>query len=316
MSALRLGIAGCGRIAERAYLPALAGVPGLEVVAVADPGADRRRLLAERAEGLLGNRPAAHAHVAKLLDRSAPDALLVLTPPREHAAHAALASAAGITALVEKPPAPQAEGAAAMARLPHPPFIGFNRRFTGAAGLREALSGEAEVELALEFRYRRGAWTPVAVRDDAAGDIAPHLVDLALWLTAAEPVAVSAPELRERRARIELVTERGTATIACATDRPHLELVSATVAGRRQAWREGGTLRNALARARRTESALVASIREQLRAYEAALRGHPYGALATAADGLAAMRVIDAARDSQRAGGAPIALARFEEVAA
>jgi predicted dehydrogenase len=313
---LRLGITGCGRLAEAGYLRALEALPGLRLVAVADPRPDRRQLLAERATRDLGVRPSTHGGLTEMLDRAAPQALIVASPPGEHAGDAGIASRAGITALVEKPPAPDADGAAAIARLRHPPYLGFNRRFSGAAALRGRLAGDGAVELRLELRYRRATWGPVAVHDDAAADLAPHLVDLALWLTGAEAVEVRSAELREERARIEVRTARGTARIACATDRAHLELAEAVVDGTtRRAWKRGGTLRNALARVTPGEPALVASLRAQLDAYESALRGGSAGALAQAADGVAVMRVIDAARESRRAGGAAVTLAGLEAVA-
>jgi len=43
---LRLGLVGCGRLAELGYAPAAAAARGVEIVAVADPDRDRRGLLA------------------------------------------------------------------------------------------------------------------------------------------------------------------------------------------------------------------------------------------------------------------------------
>jgi predicted dehydrogenase len=297
MTRLRVGLSGCGRLAEAGYLPALRGVPGLHLVAVADPDPERRALIADAS----GARP--FSGLAELLDASELDALLVAGPAATHRGDASLASAAGIRSLVEKPPAATAADARAMAALEHAPWIGFNRRFSALAGLRDDVPEGGPVRLELTIRYRRRSWDPVSVKDDALGDLGPHLVDLALWLTAAEPVRVSAASLSSSRARMVLQTTRGQAEIACATDRPFLE-VAAVRDPRGASRRIGGPLENVLTRIRRGESALVASLRAELRAYEAALRGERGEALASASDGVAVMAAIEAARTSAAAGRA------------
>jgi predicted dehydrogenase len=310
VSALRLGIAGCGRLAELGYVPALRGVAGLRLVALADPSADRRSTVADGARAVLGASPSTYASVEEMLRGQRLEALVIATPAEVHAGHAARASNVGVRALVEKPPAVDADGAAQLASLPGPPWIGFNRRFSGAAVLRPALTGAEEVELRLEIRYRRASWRPVSVADDALADLGPHLVDLSLWLCGAEPMEVTAQSLARERARLSLRTTGGRATIACASDRPHLERVEATAGGRAVTWRAGGPVAGIMTRLRRGEHPLVRSLRAQLKAYEAGLRGRPSEPLAPAADGEAVMSVIDAARASSAAGGNPVPVMR------
>jgi hypothetical protein len=45
---LRLGLVGCGRLAERGYVRAVARAKGVEIVAVADPDRSRRGLIAAK----------------------------------------------------------------------------------------------------------------------------------------------------------------------------------------------------------------------------------------------------------------------------
>jgi predicted dehydrogenase len=66
-------------------------------------------------------------------------------------------------------------------------------------------------------------------------------------------------------------------------------------------------VRGALARLTR-EHPLVRSLRLQLEAYARVLRGSEPGALATAAEGAAVMRVLDAARRSDAIGGETVAV--------
>lgn len=295
MSALRLGIAGCGRLAELGYVPALRGLDGLELAAVADPLADRRSAVAGSAAAVLGTRPTAYETVGEMLTGQRLEAVVVASPAEAHARHAARASSAGVRALVEKPPAGSAEEAAALAALPNPPWIGFNRRFSEVAELRPQLAGEDEVDLELEIRYRRSGWDPVAVRADALADLGPHLVDLSLWLCGADPIEVTSSQLGRERARLSFRTTRGRVTITCATDRAYRERVAAAANGRSVRWSAGGPVANVLARVGRGEHPLVRSLRGQLEAYEAALRGRPAGHLGTAEEGVAVMRLLDAA---------------------
>ena len=83
------------------------------------------------------------------------------------------------------------------------------------------------------LHYRRDSWRPVQRGDDALLDLAPHLIDLALFLTGSLPLAVRANATRER-AGLVLATTRAEVQIECATDRPHHELVEIRSAGGRR----------------------------------------------------------------------------------
>jgi predicted dehydrogenase len=307
VSALRLGLSGCGRLAEAGYLPALEEVPGLQLVAVADPNPARRELIAHMA----GAEP--YASGAEMAESGRLDAMIVASPAGAHPADAAAASEAGITALVEKPPAAGVTGAVEMASLQHAPWIGFNRRFSALADVRGELPEAGPLELGLEIRYRRSGWSPVQGGDDALADLGPHLADLALWLTGAQAIAVREAHVHPDRAELLLETSRGTALMRCAIDRPHLERVAGAGAERTV----GGFARNVIARVRRGEGPLVASLRAELQAYESAVRGEGEGPLATARDGVAVMEVLDAARRAHRS-AAPAAIEAHDvaEVAA
>ena len=105
---LRLGLVGCGRLAEAGYAPALAHAPAVEVVAVADPDAGRRVAVGEA----LSIDPARrHEDVEALLaaedggTAARLEAVLIASPVATHVDVASRAVAAGLPALVEKPPA-------------------------------------------------------------------------------------------------------------------------------------------------------------------------------------------------------------------
>lgn len=103
----RIGVAGMGA-AGQAFVPALAGHPGFEWVALAEPAAALREGLAQ-AHGV-----AAYAGLPELLAHPALDAVIVATPTPLHAAQAIAAAGAGCHVLVEKPMAANLADARAM----------------------------------------------------------------------------------------------------------------------------------------------------------------------------------------------------------
>jgi len=295
---LRLGLVGCGRLAERGYAPAVARADGIEIVAVADISRSRRSLLAAK----LG--ASAHARTSELLAAGPLDGLIVCSPPAFHEEAATQAAAAGVAALVEKPPAADAAGALRLAALTPAPYCGFNRRFDQGAKLARRVPPEGELELHLVLHYRRASWRPLQRGEDALVDLGPHLIDLALVLTGAVPLAARAHATRER-AGVVLATSRGTVRIECATNLPYRELVEIRDANGRRIARasRGGRVRGVAGRVAPGVHPLVGSLTAQLQAYGRALRGEDPGLLATAAEGAAVMRVLDAARRSDAVGG-------------
>lgn len=295
---VRMGLVGCGRLAEAGYLPAFAACAGAELIAVADPDPIRREIVA-------GALPA-FSSLEELIVEASPEALLVASPPAMHEQGARAAAEAGIPALVEKPPAPDLAGAARIAELEPAPWLGFNRRFSLGSKLRGALPRGGGVELAL--RYRRFSWAPVSVRDPALIDLAPHLVDLALFAGLGEPTRVSARSRRADHVELRLESETGEATIHCACDRRHRE--RATVRGPDgevvAEAKIGGVVRGARERLLPGPHPLVASLGAQLDEFARAARTGDAPTLATAADGAAAMRVIAAAAASLSRGGEPV----------
>lgn len=288
---LRLGIVGCGRIAERGYLPAIAGSKVAEVVALADPV----RMRGEALAAACGSHPSVYADAVALARDERVEAMIVASPAAEHLAAATLAAAAGLPCLVEKLPGPDARTARELANLVPTPWIGFNRRFQQGRELIGEIPARGRLELELELRYRRASWQAHSVRDDAVFDLGSHLVDLALLLAGRRAEVVSAAASPER-AEIALDLDRGSARIRCATDRGHLERVIVRVGGAEvAASRTGGFVGATVGRVRGGEHPLVASLRRQVEAFAAAAQGAEPGLLATAADGLAVMELLEVA---------------------
>jgi predicted dehydrogenase len=316
---MRLGIAGCGRIAESGYVPAAQATPGVEIVAFADPDRERR----ERCRAQVDDEAEAFDGITSLLERAQIDLLLVAAPAAAHLPLAEEAAAAGVRSLVEKPPATDLAEAQRLAALDPQPFVAFNRRFLQGAELGDRIPAEGWLELDLELRFRRAAWGPYEARDEALLDAGIHLIDLACHLGSAAAVAVRRARLAPERAQLELELSRGRARISCATDRSHREVVS--IRGRsgklvcHSAW---GGLRSRLAGALGKADPLVLSLQRQLEAARSAVgvplmepphlllqQGHPHRSIATAVDGAVAMAVVEAARRSAELGGAEVTVA-------
>ena len=303
---LRLGLVGCGRIAERGYLPALRRVRGMRLVGLADRVPSRCRQLVPDVPS--------YPDAATMIAAGGVDAIVLATPASAHIADARRAGEAGLPTLVEKPPAVDAGEAATLVRIVRPPWIGFNRRFDPLiARLREAVPANGDLALFLDLHYESGSWRPYAVADDALLAVGTHLIDLARWLTHSDVHRARAVAVEPNRAVLELELTRGPARISCATDRPLRDrIVVRNAAGWQIARHEGVGLRSKVhllttmlrdPNLRRlihpaSRTSLVRLLIRELEAFGSAARGGDASVLATAADGLAVMTVIDAVRRS------------------
>jgi predicted dehydrogenase len=322
---MRLGIAGCGRIAERGYLPAARAAEGVAIAAFADPNPDRLdECLRLWRQG--GGEAEGFADLAGLLAAEPIDLLVVAAPVDHHVALAEKAAAAGVRSLVEKPPAADLAGAQRLATLEPEPVLAFNRRFLHGTELRDSIPAEGWIELDLELRFKQGAWGAHEVRDEALLDAGIHLVDLACHLGGSAPIAVRGAKVEPQRASFELELGRGRARIECATDRPHREAVSVRDRSGRQlvSWSWGG-LRRRLGGITGKPAPLTSSIQRQLEEAAGAplteqqmgrLRQGRTSRLATAKDGVVAMAVVEAARRSAELEGAEVTVDLVAELSA
>jgi predicted dehydrogenase len=301
MVPLKVGLVGCGRLAERGWIPALriAEAAGTaQLVAVAEPDPLRRTAAARAASP-----QASFADWRELIAAGIADALVLAIGGREQLEPATAATAAGLAVLVEKPPGGDRDGATALARLQPPPAVGFSRRFDPAwRALRDAARGPCELELRLA--YRRSGWGAHVVRDDALSDLGSHVADLAAWIGGSPAARVRCTRLEPEAAEgeLELGGGGGRARFAVATDRPYAELGHLDGATR---VRRGGWWRNALGRvgAGPDAAALPRSLAAELTGFAAGDAD-----VATAADGVDCHAVLDALRASAGRGGAWVAV--------
>jgi predicted dehydrogenase len=195
---LRVGIVGFGRLAREFYLPALRMLPGLRVVAVADPLPASRDAAAARVPGAV-----IHADPHALVAETALDGVLVASPPSTHLALWRASTARGIATFVEKPLVLASELDALDGReSDRRVMVDFNRRFwppylrLGALVRDGALGRPVDVEFSLVLDVM--GWSQVTRHrlDDREGgllhDLGCHAIDLATELVGEAPAAIAA----------------------------------------------------------------------------------------------------------------------------
>jgi myo-inositol 2-dehydrogenase / D-chiro-inositol 1-dehydrogenase len=299
LSVVRIGLVGCGRIAERGWIPAIARVENAELAAVADIDAARCAVVSPGTP--------AFTSAQDLVRAGGVDAVVVATPAAAHVSDARAVAAAGLPSIVEKPPGPDAAAARLLAALEPTPRIGLNRRFEPALLEARARVPEREtLTIKLAFHYRRASWAPRVVADEALLDLGPHLIDLARWLSDSPLHRVRTMFRTRDRCTLEVELGRARASLSCATDRPYREVVEVRGANGRLVARgiKGGLPRAALSLLRPARDQLGESLAGQLEAFCTCVGGGDESQLASAADGVAIMEAIDAARRSHTLGGA------------
>jgi predicted dehydrogenase len=256
-SLLRLAVAGCGQVFERYHLPALLRSRDWRAVAVSDPDPVRRG----RAVAALPGATAFDVAV-DMLSSTAPDAVLVSTPPATHPGIAVAALERGFHVLVEKPMALSSAEARRMAESAREAgkllAVGFNRRFRRAESamarlIRNAPAGSVQA-LRHEFLADAGRWHGAGAGraasdlEDVLDDIACHGLDLLAWITGREIAAVRAVPRDEAAVEIEirfdgaLNGEIAASSIAGRSAR-HRERLEATIGGRGVLCLPGGVAR-------------------------------------------------------------------------
>ena len=296
---VRVGLVGCGRLAERGYVPALAQTDSVSLVAVADLDAARCAVIAPGVP--------AYTTVGDLLASADVELLILAHAASAHAADACAAAAVGVASLVEKPPARTAAEAEPLVGLEPAAWMGFNRRFEPAiATIRTQFAAAPPAALELELSILPSAWAAFGGSGAVLLDLGPHVVDLALWLTGREPLRLRVQRATDRDAAFDLDLGDVRASVRVSHGRAWRERVVARDARGRAVARleRGGVARRVVARVRAGRSGpLVGSLAAQLAAAATAVRGGPVDSrLASAAEGVAVLAVLDAVAAAEGSG--------------
>ena len=284
---MRLAVSGAGRAFERLYLPAIAASPDFDLAGVADPRFERFAAVPGRA--------ARAGSAAELMDRTKPDALIVLSPPARHTTDAIAAMDRTVPVLVEKPMC-QAEAevealrGAGAERLLTPSFT---RRYWPV--YRRIAARGAAWDIAIRLRSDPAAWDAVDAASSPLDDLAPHVIDLARYLSGSEIGEV----LAERHAR-------GVALAFSMESGAAARVVLEWPGEYREAIRADGKARRAgpppataslLRRAVRRPDPPVAAVGTMLADWARRLRGDLTVALPTFADGAATVATVTRIRE-------------------
>lgn len=197
-----VGLIGCGRVVERFHLPALEGLPAVEIVGAAEPLPVRRDWIRAQLPGL----PTFETS-EEMLRSVRPKAVLVAVPPAQQVEVALQALGHGCDVLLEKPGGAAAEGLKRLAvrrEVSTHVKIGFNRRYmSNYRRLRQHLEAVREpATLVGEYQLRLDpqAWAPVSGPPAGSAlssvllDVVPHQIDALMWLV---PDEIQSLELLE-----------------------------------------------------------------------------------------------------------------------
>lgn len=335
---VRVGLIGCGRIAQLVHLDALERVASLKLVAAAEPSPERRAEVAKRAPAV----QLFEDHSA-LLECPKVEAVLISLPNALHAEVACAALEAGKHVYLEKPLATSVYDGqrvvAAWEQSDRVGMIGFNYRFNALhRSLKEALENS---NLSSPLLIRTAFSSPARelpqwkrTRSSGGGvllDFASHHIDLLRFLSGQEVRTVSAQiqslKTEEDTAALQLELTGGTlvqsffSTSASEQDRFEVQGTGGTITldrlGAKQLSFSAPTREpSRLARAAselasifqlpsRTLAALSSgwepSFDACLEQYAASVRG-TRPASPNLTDGLRSLEVVEAAEESARTG--------------
>ncbi|WP_274362681.1 Gfo/Idh/MocA family protein [Paenibacillus thermotolerans] len=190
---VRIGIIGCGGIANGKHMPSLSRVKAAQMVAFADIEIERAEKAAAQ-YGVEGSK--VYSDYRKLLEDPTIDVVHVCTPNDSHSEIAVAALEAGKHVMCEKPMAKTAEGARKMVeaakRTGKKLTIGYQNRFRNDSQYLKQVCdrGElGEIYYAKAHAIRRRAvptWGVFLDKEKQGGgpliDIGTHALDLTLWM--------------------------------------------------------------------------------------------------------------------------------------
>jgi predicted dehydrogenase len=324
---LNIGLIGCGRAAERFYLPALSRLKEkVRLVAVADPVRERRELISAIIPDCV-----AFNSAEELLQKARIVAAIITTPPATHVPIAMLALRAGVHVLVEKPLAPFVAGAEELESLVASSssslMIGFNQRYwEPVRQLRHIVHNQDcfdAVSAQLIMTSNIQAWSSISGVSDPLDDLGSHQLDLLRYIFNRELLAVSARWTDMHVIQMRVRLEDGVVA-ECLAAQGDVTEESITIQCERQQYRvrlgseriqpSTGLIRSVLdlsdtlrRRLRGRRSSLRSSFERQLVSFFEYVRtgATPHPGIA---DGIAVIRAVEAARQSAANGGLEVVI--------
>jgi len=198
---LRVGLAGLGSMG-RNHLRVLSSLPGVRLIALADP------VEALVDDGVARTGAAGFGEPLAMVAEADLDAVVIAAPTTAHRGLALAALERGIAVLVEKPLAATVEDALAIvvaARARGVPVqVGHVERFNPAVRELGRLLGEGWLSAVYAIASRRAGPFPARIRDVGVTiDLATHDVDILSWIARERPSRVYAETAQRMHAERE-----------------------------------------------------------------------------------------------------------------
>ncbi len=181
MSDPRLCIVGAGNLSSRRIYPYI-GLAGAELVGVCDLDREKAERNARRFGG------AVYQEMETMLDAEKPDGVIICIDMDRHATLAQAAMRRGIPVYTEKPPAPSAAAALAVARVSEETGVlcttAFKKRYAAAYARAKAWIDRfpADDLYAISFDYCAAQYPNDTLRGSFLFDFCLHVIDLAGYL--------------------------------------------------------------------------------------------------------------------------------------
>lgn len=181
MSDPRICIVGAGNLATRRIYPYI-GAAGGQLVGVCDLDATKATRNARRFGGT------AYGDMDAMLDAQKPDGVIICIGPEQHAELAPRVLARGLPVYTEKPPAPSAAGALAVARAAKSAGLlcmtAFKKRYSTAFARARQWVEEmpAGSVLSIGIDYASGGYSNDSPRSSFLLDFGIHIIDLVGYL--------------------------------------------------------------------------------------------------------------------------------------
>ena len=196
MKQVKLGIVGAGGLSTKKIYPSLGYLPDAKLVAVCD--LDEQK--AKRNAAQFGAR-LVFTRLEEMLDGAELDAVIICIGPEQHAQLAPVVMRAGLPVYTEKPPAPNAQDALAVAQVARETgqlcMTAFKKRYTPIYVRMKEQMATARFGKPSMIAVQRsfGRYSNQSPRSDFLLDFCIHLIDLIPWLMGdVEAVHALSPE--------------------------------------------------------------------------------------------------------------------------
>ncbi len=212
---LRLALIGCGRAAERIYVPALKKFNSIKITAAVDQIEERRNLISENFSECIP-----YKSIDENLFNNV-DAAIITTSPDSHISLAAEFLKKDKYVLVEKPLALSSDGTKELKEIESFSkaflMMGFNHRYwVPVIKLKEKLSYKEKINFSeMIFTSDYSRWNPVSFTSKPLDDLGPHLFDLITYIFERRIVSVTANQPGKNEINLKVKIEEN-ANIRCS----------------------------------------------------------------------------------------------------